>query len=84
MNIQALECSGARHISNNLNLYGFGSPESALIQCIKEFTENGKIRHLLILIYHQKLSMPVNSQEVKFSAVTTLLIFLSKVLRLGF
>ena len=32
---------GCRHISQNLGLFGFGSPESALLQTTKELVENG-------------------------------------------
>lgn len=34
-----LNC-GALHIANNFNLFGFGSPSSALVQCVKELVEN--------------------------------------------
>jgi DNA topoisomerase VI subunit B len=33
--------SGLRHISKNLSMFGFGNPESAIVQSAKELIENG-------------------------------------------
>jgi hypothetical protein len=36
MDLSLVNNPAVRHVANNLNIFGFGSEEGALIQCIKE------------------------------------------------
>ncbi|KAJ1419576.1 hypothetical protein B484DRAFT_135726 [Ochromonadaceae sp. CCMP2298] len=40
MNLGFVNNPAVRHVANNLTIFGFGSQEGALVQCIKELVEN--------------------------------------------
>jgi DNA topoisomerase VI subunit B len=54
-----------RHIINNLSIFGFGTSESALLQCVKELVENS--------IDSIKATLPENNSRIateRFIAIT--------------